>query len=146
MPARGSKQSFWVEITSKMNSAPPSYSECNFSAISDNFAIKWGIFKFWGKNAPQGNQSYQYTGLVSNHQQQLCLTSVKKSSKSDALFRRYRLKRPFFKRGVLGKENPKGKRDFFFQKSAWNIFFRLIEMQLCAKNHQNLMRGSPDMV
>ena len=33
---RGHKN-FWVERTSKMNSAPSNYSECKFSAKSDNF-------------------------------------------------------------------------------------------------------------
>ena len=33
----------------------------------------------------------------------------------------------------------------FFQKSAWNIFFSIIKIQLCAKNHQNLMRGFLDI-
>ena len=34
----------------------------------------------------------------------------------------------------------------FFQKSAWNIFFTLIKIQLCAKFQKNLMRGFLDMV
>ena len=34
---RGSQQLFGVKITPKMNSAPSNYSECKFSAKSDNF-------------------------------------------------------------------------------------------------------------
>ena len=34
---RGSQNFFGVKITSKMNSAPSNYSECKFSAKSDNF-------------------------------------------------------------------------------------------------------------
>ena len=33
----GVTKNFWVERTSKMNSAPSNYSECKFSAKSDNF-------------------------------------------------------------------------------------------------------------
>ena len=33
----GSQNFFWVKITSKMKSAPSNYSECKFSAKSDNF-------------------------------------------------------------------------------------------------------------
>ena len=36
-PPRGVTKFFWVKITSKMNSAPSNYSECKFSAKSDNF-------------------------------------------------------------------------------------------------------------
>ena len=36
-PPRGVTKKFWVKITSKMNSAPSNYSECKFSAKSDNF-------------------------------------------------------------------------------------------------------------
>ena len=35
--ARGSQQLFGVKITSKMKSAPSNYSECKFSAKSNNF-------------------------------------------------------------------------------------------------------------
>ena len=34
---RGHKNFFWVKKTSKMNSAPSNYSECKFSAKSDDF-------------------------------------------------------------------------------------------------------------
>ena len=49
---------------------------------------------------------------------------MKKSSKSDARFWRYRLKRPFFsQKGVfLGQKPPWGANENFFQKSTWNIF------------------------
>ena len=33
----GVTKNFWVKITSKINSAPSNYSECKFSAKSDNF-------------------------------------------------------------------------------------------------------------
>ena len=36
-PLGGSQIFFWVKITSKMKSAPANYSECKFSAKSDNF-------------------------------------------------------------------------------------------------------------
>ena len=36
-PIGGITKKFWVEITSKMNSAPSNYSECKFSAKFDNF-------------------------------------------------------------------------------------------------------------
>ena len=36
-PRRGVTKFFLVKITSKMNSAPSNYSECKFSAKSDNF-------------------------------------------------------------------------------------------------------------
>ena len=36
-PGQGSQKIFWVKRTSKMNSAPSNYSECKFSAKSDNF-------------------------------------------------------------------------------------------------------------
>ena len=36
-PQGGSQKKFWVEITSNMNSAPLNYSECKFSAKSDDF-------------------------------------------------------------------------------------------------------------
>ena len=36
-PPRGNHKKLWVKITSKMNSAPSNYSECKFSAKSDNF-------------------------------------------------------------------------------------------------------------
>ena len=36
-PLGGSQNFFWVKITSKMKSAPSNYSECKFSAKSDNF-------------------------------------------------------------------------------------------------------------
>ena len=36
-PPRGVTKFFGVKITSKMNSAPSNYSECKFSAKSDNF-------------------------------------------------------------------------------------------------------------
>ena len=36
-PGQGSQKNFWVKRTSKMNSAPSNYSECKFSAKSDNF-------------------------------------------------------------------------------------------------------------
>ena len=36
-PLGGHKNFFWVNITSKMNPAPSNYSECKFSAKSDNF-------------------------------------------------------------------------------------------------------------
>ena len=37
MPPWGSQQTFWVQNTSKMKSAPSNYSECKFSAKSNNF-------------------------------------------------------------------------------------------------------------
>ena len=36
-PREGSQKTLWVKRTSKMNSAPSNYSECKFSAKSDNF-------------------------------------------------------------------------------------------------------------
>ena len=36
-PLGGITKIFWVKITSKMKSAPSNYSECKFSAKSDNF-------------------------------------------------------------------------------------------------------------
>ena len=36
-PPRGVSKFFLVKITSEMNSAPSNYSECKFSAKSDNF-------------------------------------------------------------------------------------------------------------
>ena len=49
--------------------------------------------------------------------------------------------RPFF---TLILYNPEIM--IFFQKSAWNIFFTFIKIQLCAKFQKNLMRGFPDIV
>ena len=45
-----------------------------------------------------------------------------------------------------GEKGPKTAKREFFQKSAWNIFLSFIKIQLCAKNHKNLMRGFLDMV
>ena len=36
-PLGGITKKVWVKITSKINSVPSNYSECNFSAKSDNF-------------------------------------------------------------------------------------------------------------
>ena len=36
-PPRWTQKLFWGKIKSKMNSAPSNYSECKFSAKSDNF-------------------------------------------------------------------------------------------------------------
>ena len=72
---------------------------------------------------------------------------MKKSSKSDARFRRYRLKRPFFsqKGGFWGQKPAWGANENFFQKSAWNIFLDSSRCSFVQKNHQNLMRGFLDM-
>ena len=57
-PLGGHKNSSLVKITSKMNSALSYYSECKFSAKSDDFSqitIIGGILKhFWGQKAPPG--------------------------------------------------------------------------------------------
>ena len=57
-PLGGSQIFLGVKITSKMKSEPSNYSECKFSAKSDNFkkiAIIGGDFlTFLGKNAPSG--------------------------------------------------------------------------------------------
>ena len=58
-PGQGSQKFFWVKRTSKMNSAPSNYSECKFSAKSDNFKkitiIGGDFLTFLGaKKPPQG--------------------------------------------------------------------------------------------
>ena len=50
------------------------------------------------------------------------------------------------KNGGFWVKTPLGSKREFFSKIRLEHFFRLIKMNLCAKNHQNLMRGSPDMV
>ena len=60
-PPLGGHKIFQVKITSKMNSAPSNYSECKFTAKSDNFTITiiGGIFNiFGGKKAPKGELEF----------------------------------------------------------------------------------------
>ena len=63
MPPRGSQKIFGVKITSKMKSAPSNYSECKFSAKSDNFkkiTILGGFLNIWGgvKMPPGGHNIF----------------------------------------------------------------------------------------
>ena len=59
-----------------------------------------------------------------------------------------KLKNPIFwpKMAKNGEKQPKTAKREFFSKIRLEHFFRLIKIWLCAKNHQNLMRGCPDMV
>ena len=49
------------------------------------------------------------------------------------------------KKGVFWVKNPLGGKREFFSKIRLEHFFSIIKIQLCAKNHQNLMRGFLDM-
>ena len=45
----------------------------------------------------------------------------------------------------MAKNSEKRPKEFFFQKSAWNIFLDSSRCSFVQKNHKNLMRGFLDM-
>ena len=71
-----------------------------------------------------------------NHLVQWYLTSDQKTSKSDARFRKYRLKRPF-----SAKKPPGGNKNFF-QKSAWNMFLDSSRCSFVQKSSKSEARFS----